>query len=302
MKNNTLSIIVPCYNSKQQIAGCVSSIQASLKNLTTKFIYEIIVVDDGSTDETAYELKKINNIKVITHSKNKGLSAARNSGINASKSEYIAFIDSDISVEKKWFQKMLNLLIKYDDVMGVTGHLKKPLNNESSKNLDLYLFSQYRGIKKIDEKTPLPYKWFVFSNTIVRRSILKKVGCFDENLSSYGGEDTELAIRINKKFPTSLRKSCKSQSYHHSGKKLKQYMNNMFEYGSENFCQIIKKHPDYKKELGYNMISSFRSYFVFNPINKLICIFILKFIKHPLLIKFLVIYSFVLGFRYSKKL
>ena len=54
--------------------------------------------------------------------------------------------------------------------------------------------------------TPLNYKFFVFSNTIIRRSVLNEIGLFDESLFKYGGEDTELSLRISKKYPTGLRK------------------------------------------------------------------------------------------------
>ena len=91
MKNNTLSVVIPCYNANKRIINCINSIKLSLKNLHPEFEFEIIVVDDGSTDETSNKIKKINDIRIITHSKNKGLSSARNSGINASQSKFIAY-------------------------------------------------------------------------------------------------------------------------------------------------------------------------------------------------------------------
>ena len=301
MGSNSLSVVVPCYNSKKRIVACIDAIKLSLDSLNHKFKFEIIVINDGSTDSTGKCLKKIDEIKVITHSKNKGLSCARNSGIKASGSEYIAFIDSDVEVEKKWFQEMLGLLANDTSVVGVTGHLKSPFSNKSRSLLEKYLFSNYRGSKNIDNKTPLLYKWFVFSNTIIRRSVLEKTGCFDENLISYGGEDTELAIRINRDFPNNLRKCEGAVSVHCSDKTLNQYRKNMFEYGLNNFNYIVQKHPDYKKKLGGNMISSFKGYLIFNSISRSLCVFLLNLIKHPLLIKFLVISSFVQGVRNSKK-
>ena len=128
-----------------------------------------------------------------------------------------------------------------------------------------------------------------------------QVGSFDENLRLYGGEDTELSIRIDKKFPKSLRQETSAKGYHYSNKKLEDYLNNMFEYGKYNFYKIITKHPDYKQQLGSNIINSFWGYLFFNPIARLQCVLISKIVKHPLLIKFLVIDSFVRGARQSKK-
>ncbi len=118
---------------------------------------------------------------------------------------------------------------------------------------------------------------------------------------SYGGEDTELSIRINKKFPTNLRKLNDAVAYHYCDKSLRQYFQNMYDYGLNNFNHIINKHPDYKESLGYDMVNSFKGYVLFNSINKFLVEIGLKFIKHPLLIKFLVVYSFVKGARSSKK-
>jgi len=301
MKSNSLSIIVPCYNSSKRIVGCINAIKLSIESLPNKLLCEIIVVNDGSKDKTEEIIKGIDGITMVSYSKNRGLSAARNSGINASNSEYIAFIDSDIIVEKTWFQKTLNLLIDDSSIVGVTGYLKKPLTKQTKSLLDIYLFSHYRGAKNIDNKTSLLYKWFVFSNTIIRRSLLERTGHFDERLKSYGGEDTELSIRINKDFSKNLRKDCGAVAYHYSDKSLNQYMRNMYDYGLNNFNHIIEKHPSYKKELGGNLPKSFIGYLIFNPINTFLCSSILKCIKHPLLIKFLVINSFVKGVRNFKK-
>ncbi len=301
MKNCSLSIVVPCYNSDKRIVACINAIKLSIENLPYKLRHEIIVVDDGSEDETAEIVSKIDGITIITHLKNKGLSAARNSGIHASQSEYIAFIDSDIILEKSWFYNMLDLFMKDDSILGITGQLKYPLTKKTKSLIDLYLFSNYRGIINIDKKSPLLYKWFVFSNTIIRRNILEKTGVFDEGLISYGGEDTELSIRINKKFPANLRKLNDAVAYHYCDKSLRQYSQNMYDYGLNNFNHIVNKHPDYKDSLGYDMVNSFKGYIIFNPINKFLVEISLKFIKHPLLIKFLVVYSFIKGARSSKK-
>jgi glycosyltransferase involved in cell wall biosynthesis len=300
MKNNSLSVVVPCYNSKKRIIACINAIKLSFKHLSHKLKLEIIVINDGSTDGTDQEIKNLEGVQIITHSKNKGLSSARNSGIEASRSEYVAFIDSDIEVEQDWFEKMLTLLKKDDSIMGVTGHLRAPLSSSTDSLLAEYLFSNHRGAGDIDEKTPLLYNWFVFSNTVIRRRVLEKTGFFDEKLISYGGEDTELAIRINKIFPNSLRKCGAALSVHYYDKDLSQYKENMFEYGLNNFNYIVKKHPDYKKNLRATMIFSIKGYLAFNPINEFLCFILLKLIKHPLLVKFLVINSFVRGARLSK--
>lgn len=92
-RNVLLSIIAPAYNVERYIKGCLDSILQQ----ETSFPYEIIVVNDGSTDATSECLKKYKKSAVvrILHHENRGLSAARNTGIACSKGEYLCFVDSD---------------------------------------------------------------------------------------------------------------------------------------------------------------------------------------------------------------
>ena len=118
---------------------------------------------------------------------------------------------------------------------------------------------------------------------------------FDESITNYGGEDTELAIRLHKKYPKGMRKLTGINAYHITEKTVEQHIENMFEYGKYNFFKIITKHPDYKNDLGYQWTKSIKGRVLFNPFNQLICKFLLKFLNHPLLIKFLVIDAFIRG-------
>lgn len=98
MKNNKISIIVPAYNVEEYIAKCIES----LINQTFRNI-EIIVIDDGSTDNTGLLIdqyaKKDPRIVVI-HQKNGGLPKARNTGLDKAKGEFIMFLDSDDWLEE----------------------------------------------------------------------------------------------------------------------------------------------------------------------------------------------------------
>ena len=92
-KNIDLSIIIPAYNVSEYIDECLQSVI----NQKTKYNYEIIVINDGSKDDTLDKIKKYNdnnNLKIIDQ-KNKGFSGARNVGINIAKGKYLMFVDSD---------------------------------------------------------------------------------------------------------------------------------------------------------------------------------------------------------------
>ena len=92
-ENIDLSIIVPAYNVSKYIDGCIYSII----NQNTNYKYELIIVNDGSTDDTLTKIEKYKdneNIKIINQ-ENAGLSGARNSGIDIARGKYLFFVDSD---------------------------------------------------------------------------------------------------------------------------------------------------------------------------------------------------------------
>ena len=97
-----VSVVIPVYNVENHICKCLDSILNQTFN-----DYEIILVDDGSKDKSAElcdEYGKMNAFIHVVHQDNQGVSAARNSGINAAKGEYITFIDSDDYVDNKFFE------------------------------------------------------------------------------------------------------------------------------------------------------------------------------------------------------
>lgn len=105
--NDLISILVPVYNIEKQLEKCLDTIlNQTYKN------FELIIVDDGSTDDSLvicrkYE-KKDNRIKVI-HKKNGGLSSARNEALKIAKGKYIGFVDSDDCISENMFEKLYTI-------------------------------------------------------------------------------------------------------------------------------------------------------------------------------------------------
>lgn len=131
MKNlMTISVVIPCYNSEQTIEACLNSVLAQ-----TERVNEIIVVDDGSSDESISIVKKIfqratKDIELHLHEqKNSGPSIARNKGMEISKSNFIAFLDSD----DKWFSDHIKVSKSFlenneDYKIVATKYLNAPIN------------------------------------------------------------------------------------------------------------------------------------------------------------------------------
>jgi len=107
MKKILVSVTVPVYNRSEEIESCLKS----LVRQRTTFPYEIIVIDDGSTDNTTSVINKWkrrypSKIRILSRSKNEGSSKARNFGIKHAKGKIIAFIDSDCVAKPEWLENL----------------------------------------------------------------------------------------------------------------------------------------------------------------------------------------------------
>lgn len=110
MKNNKISVIVAVYNTEKYVKKCIES----LLNQTYKNL-EIIIIEDCSTDDSKKVIQKYKDnkkIKLVYNEKNSGLSYSRNRGLKEATGEYIGYIDSDDYVEKDYFEKLINSIVK----------------------------------------------------------------------------------------------------------------------------------------------------------------------------------------------
>ena len=106
MQQIKFSLIIPAYNIENYIVKCITSILNQ-----NYYNYEIIVVNDGSTDDTVKILENIKNNKIkIINKKNGGLSSARNEGLRHVTGDYIWFVDGDDYIEKNALEILYNTL------------------------------------------------------------------------------------------------------------------------------------------------------------------------------------------------
>lgn len=112
MKDILISVIIPVYNVSEYLDECVESIvNQTYHNL------EIILVDDGSTDDSGFKCDEWKNKDariVVIHKQNGGLSDARNVGVQVSNGEYIGFVDSDDYIDHSFYEVLYTLIKKYD--------------------------------------------------------------------------------------------------------------------------------------------------------------------------------------------
>ena len=116
LESANLTIIIPAYNEEKTIGEDIDTIIKTMEK--TDYKYEMIVVDDGSTDRTAQIVKSKKKVKLIQHSYNKGVGAARKTGILKAKGEIIVMTDGDGTYPNQDIPKLLNYIKDYDMVIG----------------------------------------------------------------------------------------------------------------------------------------------------------------------------------------
>lgn len=187
-----VSVIIPTYNRAKSIGRAIKSVLNQ-----TYQDFEIIVVDDGSTDNTEQIAKSFDNdrIKYIKYEKNNGASVARNAGIRTSKRQFIAFQDSDDEWLPEKLEKQMKIFEEASPKIGIvyTGFWR--IKNKRK----VYIPSRQIKKKEGNIYKQLIKENFVGTPTIVLRSVcLEKIGIFDERLPAL--EDWELFIRLSKYY------------------------------------------------------------------------------------------------------
>lgn len=177
-----ISVVIPLYNKEKSIATTIESVLA--QSYTD---YEVIVVDDGSTDNSANIVREMGNEKIrLICQPNSGVSAARNAGIRAAKGEYVAFLDGDDIWDKDFLKTMVGLIEKYPgkSIYGLGCEQikrgEKPVLKES----------YYRGVSKWD----YPTMAFTGSSACVNKKDAIEVGLFDTRMTH--GEDLDMWWRL----------------------------------------------------------------------------------------------------------
>lgn len=174
IKNPTVSVIIPTYNRAHLIGRAIDSVL----NQTFQD-FEIIVIDDGSTDNTDEVVKYFNDprIRYIRHEQNCGGSAARNTGIMTTHSEYIAFLDSDDEWLPEKLELQLAVMVESDDATAVcySGYIRVGGDGERRVYKPFYRGRIHTAELWEDRVSPT-------SAVMVRRDCLVKAGGFDERL------------------------------------------------------------------------------------------------------------------------
>ena len=201
-----VSVVIPTYNRKPILEKCLKALEKQTLNNSISD-YEIIVIDDGSTDGTSSWIK--NNSEILPHvvlyeQEHGGPALGRNLGVMKSKFEIIIFIDSDLIVLDDFLvchvNKLLSSWKKNNKKCFTYGSV---INTSNFKNPENEMF----------KLTDVSFAYFATGNVAISKELLLNVGLFDTSFSLYGWEDLELGERL-KKIGTKLVKCPEAVGFH----------------------------------------------------------------------------------------
>ena len=180
-----ISIIIPCYNASDVIECCLDQIiQSTNKN------YEIICVDDCSTDNTIEVIKNYKKVITIPLKKNQGAAVSRNVGVKKAKGNILLFIDSDVILNKNTIEMILLSFkkTKADSIVAIYSE-KHPYKG---------IVSNYKNLHLRYTRLIMPERVHIFDGSCVaiKKEVFNAVGGFDENIRILAGEDWDLASKI----------------------------------------------------------------------------------------------------------
>lgn len=231
-----VSVVVASYNGARTLEICL----ASLERLNYPD-YEIILVDDGSTDSTCRIVSDHPRVRYI-HQENKGLSVARNTGISAATGEVIAFTDSDCRADEDWLFYLIGDLLS-SDLAGIGGHNFLPPEDSwvaasvmVSPGGPAHVMLNDRDAEHIPGCNMAFYKW-----------ALEEIGCFDP-VYRKAGDDVDVCWRLQQ---TGHRIGFSPAGFvwHYRRSTVKAYLQQQAGYG-EAEALLISKHPEYFNSAG----------------------------------------------------
>lgn len=183
------SLIIPAYNSEKRIGFCLDK---ALDQSVSKDTCEIIVVDDGSIDNTANIVSKYDSVKLIRQ-RNHGPAAARNHGAKEAKGDILIFTDSDCEIDVDFIKNILSQFDANTQIAGVQGRYKTKQKEFIAQFGQVEIETRYIKMEQ--------NRYIDFIGTYAaayRANVFQKYGGFDTSFPIACGEDVEFSYRLSK--------------------------------------------------------------------------------------------------------
>lgn len=242
------SIIIPVYNKETFIENTITSVlQQSFSD------FELLLVNDGSTDQSEAKIKQFSDERIKYFSKeNGGASTARNYGIEKSEANYITFLDADDYWYPDFLQEMASSIEEFPN--------HKIFSAAIEVETEKVVFPSQYSIKKSNDREIVDYFVASMKTTIIctscaafHKSVFEKVGGFDTEIKS--GQDTDMWIRLGLHFPIVFSWKILARYVYdaNSLSRKKEYSNKNFNF--DKFKAVEKTHPNLKRFIDFNNFS-----------------------------------------------
>jgi glycosyltransferase involved in cell wall biosynthesis len=225
------SVIIPAYNSGSTISTCLKS---ALNQSIPKRDYEVILVDDGSTDNTI-GIAESYSVKIIKQS-NQGPAAARNRGAEEAKGNVLIFTDSDCQTDKEFVETILTPFEKDRQIVGVQGSYRTRQEQFVARFAQVEIETRYKKMAKNQN--------IDFIGTYAaayERKVFRNCGGFDTSFPRASGEDADFSYKLQKSGHKMIFKR-EAFVYHQHPSTLSKYLKSKFYRGFWR-AKLYRKHP-----------------------------------------------------------
>lgn len=243
-----LSVVVTSFNQRRELERLLPLLCAQTLPATH---YEVIVVDDGSSDGTRDWLPTLPPpVRPVFGPVDRGRSRSRNEGIAAARGGIVVMLDGDHTVTPDFLA--LHLAAHQDRVCAIVGK-SDFVDHPDFRALNHYL--NFGGAEKLPRGATLPGRYFLTRNCSVPRNVLLDLGGFDEGFTGWGGEDLDLGVRLERAhipiygLPAAL-------ATHHHLRPLPDLLRNLYGYGRDGIPLLLRKHPRLFVELNLDHVVS----------------------------------------------
>ena len=255
-----ISVVIPTFNRRVALAR---TLEALRDQTIPPEAFEVLVVDDGSTDATAREVTEHQNrFPAPLHylyQPNRKQGAARNLGVHSARGERIVFLGDDISPGRDFLSEHLSAFERwsFDPHVAVIGYTTWPPSLPKTRFLQ-YIGEQgwQFGFSLIEEPDDVPFNFLYTSNLSLSREFFLDAGGFDEGFQEYGWEDIELSLRL-KKHGMRLVYVPEARAHHFHPVSIQDFSERQKQVGRSAW-KLYARHPEMARFLSIDRIPSYR--------------------------------------------